>query len=311
MNMWDWAHTGGNLRLPSSYDGGVVSTSGKVRPRPTSAGKERRKMSHQQQVHSSVPNLRKTLLSHSSKNLTASVSDLRDAVLGRDVDWATTPTRHSAIVTDLVTVPAAGADNSADLRLSRFEGEADEMSKLAASLREAALARNFSARAVEGIAADFERDFRPGNGQRGCASSIVVKASNVVSRLQTALSSLEGHASLCLNMAHLGAAERESMLRSLRDDAIRRDVDFDEAQRSMQRLLQIKAGERALASQQADVDTDVMRTELGRLETKLDKARAAADPVAHLLSRSRTPLVARLPMHSRARLCMHPARMQA
>jgi hypothetical protein len=75
-----------------------------------------------------------------------------------------------------------------------FEDEAKEMKTLATALREAAMCRTECAHALDHLASDFEREFRPGIPSRPAASSLVVKSSTIASRLSTACFSLEAAA---------------------------------------------------------------------------------------------------------------------
>jgi hypothetical protein len=64
---------------------------------------------------------------------------------------------------------------------------------------------------------------------RAAASSLVVKAANVASRLQTACRDVEYAAAACLTIQHVGTTEREAIIQALHDDMSRRDADVHAA----------------------------------------------------------------------------------
>lgn len=155
-----------------------------------------------------------------------------------------------------------------------FEDEAKEMNTLATALREAAMCRTECAHALDHLATDFEREFRPGIPSRPAASSLVVKSSTIASRLSSACFSLEAAAATCLQISRIGAIERESMIDALQDDAIQFDHRIDEAKAAMRRVEMSKLDERAFYDKQARATAQAMAIELARAEHKIDTLRA-------------------------------------
>ena len=62
-------------------------------------------------------------------------------------------------------------------------GEVASVQEVARLVRQAALAREDCRRAMDAIAVDFERDFKPTNDMRGPASSMLVKSVKVSQQL--------------------------------------------------------------------------------------------------------------------------------
>ncbi len=197
---------------------------------------------------------------------------------------ATGLTNHEAPATRRPVSVSGGGRISPSVPISRFDGEAKEMNALADALRDAATCRTECAQALDSLAADFEREFRPGVPSRSAASAIVVKSSTIASRLSTACNSLEAAAATCLQISRIGAVERESMIDALQDDAIQFDVKLDEAKAAMRRVEESKSDDRQLYDRQAHATASVMAIELQRAEEKIDSLRAEVAACRRLMS---------------------------
>ena len=155
--------------------------------------------------------------------------------------------------------------------LSRFQGEAVEMRSLALGLETAAQTRSWCARAIDDLSADFERSFPAPSNQRGQASVLVIKSSNIASRLQEALRSLEESAANCLNISHEGASERESMIGVLQAAVAERDVEELQVQAALLRAQEQHQRQYQLLERGTDVVAALLGRELTRSEETVSR----------------------------------------
>ena len=287
MSVWDMHHAGQRLRLPTST--GVHGPRRDAANLPKST--RPRSASVRTLKSASVQNLLGQAASMSQRQLGGGQREtsLRDKSVASRNKIRDRLTKALLLSKSTGALVAAGANrmkeqedladgammSEAIVPISRIRGEADEMNQLATALREAALTRMGSALTLDSLAEDFERDFRQGNIMRGQASSMLVKASNVVARLQSALGKLEASSAVCLSIAQLGATERESAIRSMIEAAALRDDDFDRAAEDMERARAEAASARALTLRQTDADVAAVAGDLASVEAKLDKAKHA------------------------------------
>ena len=109
--------------------------------------------------------------------------------------------------------------------LTRFDPEDEPMWNLVNAVRESYRIRAEAAVALEQLGRDFSRDFSPAeHPHRRPARSLVIKASNIVSRLQ-AMEGPRGAAAIGLRIAQSGASERESIISTLQQELKLLDED--------------------------------------------------------------------------------------
>lgn len=131
--------------------------------------------------------------------------------------------------------------------LTRFDPEDEPMWNLVNAVRESYRIRAEAAVALEQLGRDFSRDFSPAeHPHRRPARSLVIKASNIVSRLQAMGKGLEGAAAIGLRIAQSGASERESIISTLQQELKLLDEDAQRELFSMRRRMEDHAKEVAL-----------------------------------------------------------------
>jgi hypothetical protein len=165
-------------------------------------------------------------------------------------------------------------DQSGGLPVSRFVGEAHVMGAVSLALDDAALARGEVSQALKSLSNDFERTFPLSHVSRPDASALVIKASTMVMRIQRAALQLEGTVTAALRLVKAGAAERESMIRTLIMEVRRRDEDVDADRQAVEALRVLHRADGAAARKERDASVAAMAVEVVRLEHKLCKLRA-------------------------------------
>lgn len=172
--------------------------------------------------------------------------------------------------------------------LTRFDPEDEPMWNLVNAVRESYRIRAEAAAALESLGRDFSRDFSPAeHPHRRPARSLVIKASNIVSRLQAMGKGLEGAASIGLRVAQAGASERESIIHTLQTELHEMDVDCQRQLFAMRKRMESHAlevahemaAERELlvgCMREAEEDVDASGASYQRAMREKDQALALA-----------------------------------
>ena len=126
--------------------------------------------------------------------------------------------------------------------------------------------------ALEALGRDFNRDFSPhDHPHRRPARSLIIKASNIVSRLQATNKSLEFAASQCVHQVHFSTRERDATILSLQAEVRRLDEDLQDQFRMMRDEMD---EHRSYVLSEAAVNRSVTLNALRDAEGELDAARA-------------------------------------
>ena len=142
---------------------------------------------------------------------------------------------------------------------------------LLGAIRDSSRVRTEAGSALDSIARDFNRDFSPAeHPHRRPARSLVIKASNVISRLQAIGRALEQGASACAKVAQRGAQERDAAVVTLRGE-----IDWIDAE--ARRECGAMAAAMARTAEAAEAEKSATKAALSQLIADAEAETAAAE----------------------------------
>ena len=161
-------------------------------------------------------------------------------------------------------------------RPARGEDEEHHLSALGSALRESEMMRAESAHAIDGMSRDFERDFKAGDPQRRAASSLVVKACKMVSRLTDTCAKLEYAAASALDLSWISITDREAVIRALQEGITGSDAAASWVQQQMVRTMDMERLEHQQRALRAEVSLHLLHTEVSASEAAVEAIREYA-----------------------------------
>ena len=185
--------------------------------------------------------------------------------------------RHAALASSRQTArPASAATMPFSSSRPVLRDEEQQLRGLDSALRDASMLRAEAAHSIESISREFERDFKIGNPDRSSASSLVVKACKLVSRMAVASSRLEFNAAAALNVSKIGAVERESIIAALQEGIAGTDVGVELVRQHMTQQLKEQRLVHEKAISQSEAALGLMQSEVALSEEAIEQIRQFA-----------------------------------